>query len=71
MAQLKIDVFVKKADNELCCYCISIRYSLNFRCHKICLEELPDFMKPEVKTLDEYLKCVDCEPFFYWDKNIV
>ena len=25
---------------------ISICYSLNFRCHKNCLEELPDFMKP-------------------------
>ena len=55
--------------NQLCQYCITIRYSLNFRCHKICFEKLPDFMVPRVKAFDEYLKQIDCDPFFYFDKD--
>ena len=61
----------KKPANELCQYCITIRYSLNFRCHKICVEKLPDFMVPRVKSFYEYLKHLDCDSFFYFDKVIV
>ena len=47
----------------------SARYSLNFRAHKICLNKLPDFMKPRVKTLNVHLDAINCDPFFYWDKK--
>ena len=49
--------------------CISFPYTLNFRCHKICLEQLPGFMKSRVKTLNEYLERINCDPFFYWDQK--
>ena len=59
----------KKKSHELCQMCITILYSLNFRVHKICLEKLPDFMKPRVKTLNEYLGEINCDTFFYWDRK--
>ena len=55
--------------SRLCKYCIQIRYSLNFRCHKICLEKFPDFMLPRVKSFSDYLKQLDCDHFFYFDKD--
>ena len=39
-----------------------IHSSVNFRCHKICVEKLPDCMVPRVKASDEYLKQIDCDP---------
>ena len=44
----------KKSATELCQFCIAIKYSLNFTCHKVCLEKLPDFMVPRVKALNKY-----------------
>ena len=49
--------------------CISIRYSLNYRVHKIFLEKLPGFMKIRVKTLHEYLEQINYDPLFYWDRK--
>ena len=37
-------------------FCRQIRYRLNFRCHKICLDKVPDFMLPRVKALSKYLR---------------
>ena len=77
--------------NEICQHCIALRYSLNFRCHKICLDKpdsfknnpLGQYLKKEVpeasrinalgeysrKTgvtpLDDYLKELDLDPFFF------
>ena len=49
-----------KHANIICQYCCSIRYSLNFLCHKICVEDceyLRDFLKKhKMIPLDEYLK---------------
>ena len=39
--------------NEICQHCIAVRYSLNFRCHKICLDK-PDSFKNN--PLGKYLK---------------
>ena len=49
--------------------CISIRYSLNFKTRRICLEKLPGSMVPKVKPLNEYLEHTDCDPFCYWDRR--
>ena len=54
MLQRKNASAKKKSANELCQFCIAIRYSLNFACHKIFLEKLPDFMLPRVKALNKY-----------------
>ena len=59
----------KNSANELCQFCIAIRYSLNFACHKICLEKLPDFMLPRVKALNKYWKELNCDPFFYFEND--
>ena len=31
--------------NEICQHCIAVRYSLNFRCHKICIDKPRIFQK--------------------------
>ena len=51
--------------------CISICHSINFECHKTCLDKLPDFLKPRVKTLNEYLEKINCDPFFIGINNII
>lgn len=50
-------------------FCRQIRYRLNFRCHKICLDKVPDFMLPRVKALSKYLREIDCDPFFHYENN--
>ena len=63
----------KEHANSICQYCCSIRYSLNFLCHKICVEDsgyFRDFLKKhKVTPLDKYLKKLPCEPFFYLENN--
>ena len=54
---------------EICNFCVSIRYILNFKCHKICVNELPDVFIDKVVPLDEYLKKINYDPFFYLSKN--
>ena len=61
----------RKGFNDLCQMCISICYSINFECHKTCLDKLPDFLKPRVKTLNEYLEKINCDPFFIGINNII
>ena len=38
---------------EICNLCVSVRYILNFKCHKICVNELPDVFIDKVVPLDE------------------
>ena len=57
------------APQEVCNFCISIRYILNSKCHKVCLDELPDTLIDKVVPLDDYLKKISCDPFFYLSKN--
>lgn len=61
----------RKRANEICQLCIVIRHTLNFKCHKLCLEKVPDFMRPEVNVLDRYLKELHVEPLFYFENNRV
>ena len=56
--------------NQVCEFCCSVGYSLNFFCHKFCVEDSEYFIeslnKHKIGTLDEYLKKVPCKPFFYF-----
>ena len=61
----------RRSVNGICQRCIAISYNLNFKCHKFCLEKVPDFMKPEVKVLDRYLKKLHAVSFFYFENNRV
>ena len=45
-------------------FCFSVRYILNFKCHKVCMNRLPDVLIDKVVSLDVYLKKIDCDPFF-------
>ena len=46
--------------NQICQFCCSVRYSLNFLCHKFCVKDSEYFIeysnKHKMVTLDEYLK---------------
>ena len=76
LAQLEKKCFCDKVHaNEICQYCISIRYSLNFLCHKICVEDseyFRDFLKTHKATrINRYLRKLPCEPFFFFEDNRV
>ena len=43
---------------EVCSFCFTVRYLLNFKCYKLCVDTLP------VVPLGEYLKKIDGDPFF-------
>ena len=55
---------------EICNLCVSVRYILNFKCHKTCVNELPDVFIDKVVLLDEYLKKINCDPFFILVKTL-
>ena len=42
--------------HEVCGFYFSVRYLLNFKCYKICVEEVPDYFIERVVPLDSYLK---------------
>ena len=52
------------APQKVCNFCFSVRYILNFKCHKVCMNRLPDVLIDKVVPLDDYLKKIDCDPFF-------
>lgn len=67
---VKTKCFCKREHaNSICQYCIHIRYSLNFSCHKFFLEKLSGFMVSRVKSFSGYLQQWNCDPFFYFDKD--
>lgn len=45
--------------------CFSVRYLLNFKCYKICVEEVPDYFVDKVVSFDTYLKKMNWDPFFF------
>ena len=49
----------------VCGFCFSVRHLLNFRCYKICVEEVPDYFVERVFPLDAYLKKMNCDLFFF------
>ena len=49
------------APQEVCNFRFSIRYILNFKCHKVCVDELPDILIDKVVPLDDYLKKISCD----------
>ena len=49
----------KEHVNSICQYCISIRYSLNFLSHKICVQD------HKAVPLHDYLEKIPCEPFLF------
>ena len=63
----------KELANCICEHCISVRYSLNFLCHKICVDKTKFFKeylkKIKAIPLNDYLKKPKCEPFFYFQNN--
>ena len=38
---------------------------MDFKCYKICVEEVPGYFVERVVTLDAYLKKMNCDPFFF------
>ena len=37
--------------HKVCGFCFSVRYLLNFKCYKICVEEIPDYFVDKVSYL--------------------
>ena len=53
--------------NDVCDFCvqIQIKYLLNFRCYKLCLERIPTSIQDELITTPQYFKVMKgCQPFF-------
>ena len=56
--------------DEICGYCILVRYILNFRCLKLCVKKIPKILADCVQTTPQYFaKIKSCEPFFFFDKK--
>ena len=51
--------------HEVCGICFCVRYLLNLKCYKICVEEVPDYFVERDFPSDSYLKKMNCEPFFF------
>ena len=51
--------------DEICEFCIHVRYILNFRCLKLCVKRIPKILSDCVQTAPQYFaKIKICEPFF-------
>ena len=55
--------------HEVCGFCFSVRYLLNFKCHKICVDEVPDDFVEKFVPLDSYLKKINGDPFFFLSRK--
>lgn len=58
---------------EMCKFCVQMRYLLNFRYYKFCVEEIPKWLNKFLVPLDSYLEheTLKCESFFYFWNNKV
>ena len=56
--------------HEVCGFCFSVRYLLNLKCHKVCVDEVPDYFDDKVVPLDTSLKKMNCDPFFFLSSEI-
>ena len=54
----------KCLDRQICTFCSSVRYLLNFKSFKICVDKLAGFFVENIITLDQYFKRMNCDPFF-------
>ena len=54
---------------KVCGFCFPMRYLLNFKCFKICVEEVPGNFIERVVSLDLYFTKMKCEPFFFRSKK--
>ena len=56
--------------HEVCQFCFNVRYLLNFKCFKICMENIPLSHENELVTIRQYFKSMKkCEPFFFYNKG--
>ena len=66
METLRKSVTVKNGlSQEVCNFCFHVRYLLNVKCHKVCVDEVTDYFIERVIPLDTYLKKINCNPFFF------
>ena len=56
-------------DHQICTFCFSVRYLLNFKSFKICVDKLLGLFVEKIITLDQYFKGMNCDPFFYLSKK--
>ena len=52
-----------------CGFCFSVQYLLNFKCNKVCVDEVPDYFVDKVVPLDTYLKKMNCDLFFFLSRE--
>ena len=43
---------------------------MNLKCHKVCVDEVPDYFVDKVVPLDTSLKKMNCDPFFSLSSEI-
>ena len=56
--------------NNICDFCIQVKYLLNFKCYKLCLERIPVSIQDKLITAPQYFKAMNgCEPFFYFNEE--
>ena len=54
--------------HEVCSFCLTVRYLLNFKCFKIFIENVPDIFLDKVVSINQCFKNIKCEPFFHHRK---
>ena len=56
--------------NDICDFCVQIKYLLNFKCYKLCLEKIPASIQVKLITAPQYFKVMkSCQPYFYFDEE--
>ena len=58
-----------KLSQEVCQFCCNIRYLLNFKYFKICVEQIPENLQKDMQALDQYVNEINCQPFFAHNKK--
>ena len=53
---------------EVCENCINIRYILNYVADNICVKQVPKAVKEKMVKIEDYIKNIKNEPFFYFWK---
>ena len=56
--------------DEICGFCIHVKYILNFRCLKLSVKKIPKILADCVQATPQYFAEIkSCEKFFFFDKN--
>ena len=51
--------------NEICNFCVQVKYLLNFRAYKLCVKKIPNSIQPHLVLLDKFFDSIpNCGPFF-------